>query len=201
MREIDRSAASAGLTTEILMENAGRAVAEETKNVVGGVMGRQILVIAGPGNNGGDGLVAARYLEEWGAEVTLYLCSQRPSGDKNLALTQERGIAAVQADQRETVPYRLHKCLQNPVFQSGYPGLGRLLDQGARPGGAATAGSPALCQPVRRNRLFRSATVHSADLLDDRGFPRRRIWGRLLFRRHGKGDPWYRYIDPDEHGE
>ena len=79
MREIDRSAASVGLTTEILMENAGRAVAEETRRLIGGVIGKHILVIVGPGNNGGDGLVAGRYLEDWGAEVNLYLCGQRPA--------------------------------------------------------------------------------------------------------------------------
>ena len=99
MRQIDRNAASIGLTTEILMENAGRAVAEETRKLIGNVIGKHILVIVGPGNNGGDGLVTARYFADWGAEVSLYLCSKRPIGDKNFALTQERGIAAIQADQ------------------------------------------------------------------------------------------------------
>jgi hydroxyethylthiazole kinase-like uncharacterized protein yjeF len=99
MREIDRSAASIGLTTETLMENAGRAVAEETRTLVGGVIGKHILVIVGPGNNGGDGLVAGRYLDEWGAEVSLYLCSQRSADDKNLALAQQRDMAIIQADQ------------------------------------------------------------------------------------------------------
>ena len=99
MREIDSNAASIGLTTETLMENAGRAVAEETKRLLGSDVGRKILVIVGPGNNGGDGLVAACYFEDWGAEVTLYLCSKRSADDKNLALAQERDIAIIQADQ------------------------------------------------------------------------------------------------------
>src|SRR4030043_101779 len=99
MREIDRSAASIGLTTEALMENAGRAVAEETKKLIGSVIGKHILVIVGPGNNGGDGLVAGLYLDDWGAEVSLYLCGQRLGSDKNLALAQEHDIVTVQADQ------------------------------------------------------------------------------------------------------
>jgi hydroxyethylthiazole kinase-like uncharacterized protein yjeF len=99
MREIDRSAASIGLTTEALMENAGRAVAEEMKKFIGSVMGKHILVIIGPGNNGGDGLVAGRYLDDWGAEVSLYLCSQRLASDKNLVLAQEHDVVIVQADQ------------------------------------------------------------------------------------------------------
>jgi len=53
----------------------------------------------GPGNNGGDGLVAARYLHDWGARVSLYLCSQRPPDDSNLELVQERGITCVEAAQ------------------------------------------------------------------------------------------------------
>ncbi|UCH51202.1 MAG: NAD(P)H-hydrate dehydratase [Chloroflexota bacterium] len=99
MREIDRSAANIGLPTETLMENAGRAVAEETRKFIGDVIGKHILVIVGTGNNGGDGLVAGRYLEDWGAEVSIYLCRQRPADDKNLALAQERDITIVQADQ------------------------------------------------------------------------------------------------------
>jgi len=99
MRQIDRAADGLGVKTEFLMENAGRAVAEETKRYVGGVIGKQILVVVGPGNNGGDGLVAARYLADWGAEVCLYLCSKRKAEDINLALTQERGIYTVKAEE------------------------------------------------------------------------------------------------------
>jgi len=99
MREIDRRAASVGLTTEALMDNAGRAVAEETRKLIGGVIGKHILVIVGTGNNGGDGLVAGRYLDDWGAEVSLYLCRQRSAEDKNLVIAQERGITTIQADQ------------------------------------------------------------------------------------------------------
>ncbi|MBM3167450.1 MAG: NAD(P)H-hydrate dehydratase [Chloroflexi bacterium] len=98
MRQIDRAADSIGIGTDFLMENAGRAVAEETKGFVGGVMGKRILVVVGPGNNGGDGLVAARYLSDWGAEVSLYLCARRSADDKNLALTQERGIPMVRVE-------------------------------------------------------------------------------------------------------
>ena len=99
MRQIDQSAADIGLTTEILMENAGRAVAEETKKLLGGVIGKHILILIGPGNNGGDGLVVARYLEDFGAEVCLYMCSKRSSEDKNFKLTQERNINIINIDE------------------------------------------------------------------------------------------------------
>jgi hydroxyethylthiazole kinase-like uncharacterized protein yjeF len=99
MREIDRRAADIGLTTEILMDNAGRAVAEEIKKLIGSVAGKHILVLVGPGNNGGDGLVAGRHLADSGAEVNIYLCAKRPEGEKNLELAQQRGITTVQHDQ------------------------------------------------------------------------------------------------------
>jgi ADP-dependent NAD(P)H-hydrate dehydratase / NAD(P)H-hydrate epimerase len=99
MRQIDRRAADAGLTTEILMENAGRAVARETIKLATGVSGKRILVLVGPGNNGGDGLVAARHFADSGADVTVYLCSKRPDVDKNLDLLQQRGMKIIQAEQ------------------------------------------------------------------------------------------------------
>ena len=101
MGNIDRNAANVGLPTEVLMENAGRKVAEETRKLIGDIMGKNILVFAGPGNNGGDGLVAARYLNDFGAEVSLYLCSQRLNDDKNLILVQERDIPILNVKEDE----------------------------------------------------------------------------------------------------
>jgi len=92
MRSIDRRAAEAGIATDFLMENAGRAVAEETRGFVDYIAGRIVLVLVGPGNNGGDALVAARYLHDWGSDVSIYLMSERPPGDKNLALAKQRDI-------------------------------------------------------------------------------------------------------------
>jgi ADP-dependent NAD(P)H-hydrate dehydratase / NAD(P)H-hydrate epimerase len=83
MRDIDRKASESGVTTEFLMENAGRAVAEEIRNYIDFIAGKNIIALAGPGNNGGDALVAARYLHEWGADVSVYLMSERPTDDSN----------------------------------------------------------------------------------------------------------------------
>ena len=96
MREIDRECVKRGVPVGKLMENAGRAVAEATREYIGDIKRQQILCLAGAGNNGGDGLVAARYLAEWGAKVTVYLCSDRPAEDANLVLLKERGIACIE---------------------------------------------------------------------------------------------------------
>ena len=58
-----------------LMENAGRAVADEAAKMV--APGARILVLCGPGNNGGDGFVAARLLAERGFEVRVALLGER----------------------------------------------------------------------------------------------------------------------------
>lgn len=98
MRQIDHRCTEVGLPTEVLMENAGLAVAEEVRKLRGSVTRCPILILVGPGNNGGDGLVAARHLHDWGAKVTLYLYNRRTDGDKNFKLLQERGISFTEAE-------------------------------------------------------------------------------------------------------
>jgi NAD(P)H-hydrate epimerase len=72
MRAIEQQTAKSDLPSEVLMENAGLAVARHTREWLGSVLGRRFLVLAGPGNNGGDGLVVARHLQDWGASGTIY---------------------------------------------------------------------------------------------------------------------------------
>jgi hydroxyethylthiazole kinase-like uncharacterized protein yjeF len=100
-RQIDKQCADLGLPTEVLMENAGKAVAEEMGRILGAVNEQNVLTLIGPGNNGGDGLVAARYLHDWGAKVSLYLCSQRPPEDVNLRLARKRGMPEIAATSDE----------------------------------------------------------------------------------------------------
>jgi NAD(P)H-hydrate epimerase len=73
MREMDRvTIEEYGLPGIALMENAGRAVAEAAAELLPETGGR-VLVLAGKGNNGGDGFVAARHLAGRGAEVAVML--------------------------------------------------------------------------------------------------------------------------------
>ena len=92
MRQIEQACDRIGIPASLLMENAGRAVAEDVKRILGGIDRQRIVVLSGPGNNGGDGLVAARYLHNWGARVTVCLCSQRAPDDQNLKLVKEIGV-------------------------------------------------------------------------------------------------------------
>ncbi|HET6477585.1 MAG TPA: NAD(P)H-hydrate epimerase, partial [Dehalococcoidales bacterium] len=99
MRQIDRECIRRGTPGHVLMENAGRAVAEEARRILEPVNQKQFLVLVGPGNNGGDGLVAARYLHDWEAEVSVYLCHPRPKDDTNLELVQQRNMSCIDATQ------------------------------------------------------------------------------------------------------
>ncbi|MFC7400283.1 NAD(P)H-hydrate dehydratase [Chelatococcus sp. GCM10030263] len=75
MRRADAQAISAGIPGQELMERAGRAVADHA--AAHHPPGGRILVACGPGNNGGDGFVAARVLAEEGYRVEVYLLGSR----------------------------------------------------------------------------------------------------------------------------
>ena len=77
MRAIDAATIDGvGLPGAVLMENAGRAVAQVVLEELGQV-GGPVAVVAGAGNNGGDGHVVARVLRQRGADVAVYLAAPR----------------------------------------------------------------------------------------------------------------------------
>jgi len=102
MAAIERACEAEGITTGALMENAGLAVASEVRRILGSVKGRRIVFLIGPGNNGGDGLVAARHLSDWGAEVVLY-CGKRPEADPNMDRVKERGLECLNAKLKQVL--------------------------------------------------------------------------------------------------
>lgn len=71
MRRVDERAIAGGIPLDVLVERAGWAVARAARLVLGGTYGRRVVVVAGPGNNGGDGRVAARLLADRGVAVRL----------------------------------------------------------------------------------------------------------------------------------
>ena len=71
MAEADRLSIGAGVSGMALMERAGAAVADCAAGLA--PEGRDVMVLCGPGNNGGDGFIAARLLRERGLGVRVYL--------------------------------------------------------------------------------------------------------------------------------
>ncbi|MCI4336718.1 MAG: NAD(P)H-hydrate dehydratase [Thermoplasmata archaeon] len=71
MAVAERNAVALGISLDVLMENAGRAIAEEAARRLPAAPAR-VGVLTGPGNNGGDGACAAFYLEQWGYRPELW---------------------------------------------------------------------------------------------------------------------------------
>jgi hydroxyethylthiazole kinase-like uncharacterized protein yjeF len=91
MQEADRLTIAGGASGIDLMENAGRAVADRAAMQ----SGRRVVVVAGPGNNGGDGFVAARLLAERGFKVRVCLVGERGRLTGDAARAAERWTGPV----------------------------------------------------------------------------------------------------------
>jgi hydroxyethylthiazole kinase-like uncharacterized protein yjeF len=111
MNELEERSNEAGHGYDAMMENAGRSVAEAIQERMQ-VRGKRVLVLVGPGNNGGDGLVAARYLSKVGAQIICYLWESRSSDDPNLEAAQEHNVHCL-VGKDESNGKMLSKALQN----------------------------------------------------------------------------------------
>ncbi len=94
MGEADRLAVAGGVAVAALMENAGRAVAREIEHRWAP---RPVIVLCGPGNNGGDGLVAARHLAHAGWPVRVALLGARDSLQGAARANAERWTGAIES--------------------------------------------------------------------------------------------------------
>ncbi|WP_416182351.1 NAD(P)H-hydrate dehydratase [Acidaminococcus timonensis] len=87
MKKVDTKAiGEMGIPEAVLIENAGRAVADAAAELLEDVKEKRIILFIGKGNNGGDGLAAARFLLKRGALVTLVLAEAPESFGAGAAL-------------------------------------------------------------------------------------------------------------------
>lgn len=124
MAAADRMAIAGGVAGRMLMEAAGRAVAEAA---LARFAQKRVVVLAGPGNNGGDGFVAARHLREAGCDVGVALLGEREAlkGDAAAAAADWTGPVVPLADSA----FERAELVVDALFGAG---LSRPVDGAAR---------------------------------------------------------------------
>ena len=76
MMQIEENGHQMGFLRKFMMENAGAASVKRLIEKFGDIKSKNVLVFAGLGNNGGDGLVIARHLSGYGSSVTVFLLGE-----------------------------------------------------------------------------------------------------------------------------
>jgi ADP-dependent NAD(P)H-hydrate dehydratase / NAD(P)H-hydrate epimerase len=123
---LDRETEARGTSVETLMERAGFAVARAAMAVAGGAYGRRAVVVCGKGNNGGDGLVAARHLARRGQRVAVFLLGDPSPGAPS---TMRDRLLAVGIDPRAFDAEGLGRELRradvavDAIFGTGFRGV------------------------------------------------------------------------------
>lgn len=133
MRALEAAADRHGLSYVDMMENAGRAVAEVILGRLDDPGGHKVVVLAGAGNNGGDGLVAAHFLTNAGMAVAVYLTRPAGADDPNIRRLREQSLLIADAsnDQRGRV---LHNLLHSStLIVDALVGTGARLPLGGAP--------------------------------------------------------------------
>ena len=131
MRDLDNITINKlGIEARVLMENAGRSVASVIMDMID-VEGKKIIVVAGKGNNGGDGFVAARYLADEGANVGIYLIGREDDvkgpARKNLKTLKKMNIDFVEVLSEEELEFMAFDLttadvIVDAIFGTGFKG-------------------------------------------------------------------------------
>ncbi len=101
VRQLDQFAIdTVGISGAVLMENAGRAITDEISRHLSGLDGKSVGIVAGHGNNGGDGFVVARHIIIRGGKATVFLVApeQKIAGDAATNLAVFRALGGIICD-------------------------------------------------------------------------------------------------------
>jgi hydroxyethylthiazole kinase-like uncharacterized protein yjeF len=114
MRAVEQASDNKGHTYADMMERAGRAVVERVKQLVVGIPEPRVVILVGPGNNGGDGLVAGRILAQElnGASVGAFLLKMRGDDETVFAAAREASVFMADVENDKPAGYRV---LQNLI--------------------------------------------------------------------------------------
>lgn len=123
MVEVDRLMVEKyGIQLIQMMENAGRNLAELSRRMVtGSVRSKRIAVLCGVGNNGGGGMVAARHLHNWGADVYVKVVGS-PERIKDVPAQQFRILGAMGITSREMIELSSAELIVDAMIGYGLSG-------------------------------------------------------------------------------
>ena len=145
MRNIDiQTDAVGGVSFIQLMENAGRGIAEIILDLPESFGENSILALVGPGNNGGDALVALDNLAAEGWDVTAYLFKRKVKDDPLVERVEKAGGAILLAEEDEDFEKLTKLVTENSVFLDGLLGTGIKLPLRDDAADLLTAASDAL---------------------------------------------------------
>ncbi|MDD4080694.1 MAG: NAD(P)H-hydrate dehydratase [Eubacteriales bacterium] len=123
MRALEERAFSLGVSSLLLMEEAARGAFQCLSGKLGGVGGKSLLFLIGPGNNGGDGLAMARIARLSGARVHALLAEEPrgPDAITNLSYARALGVAVSSWQPEEPAPEQ-PDAVVDAVFGTGFHG-------------------------------------------------------------------------------
>ncbi len=169
MREVDRAMIEdIGITLIQMMENAGRHLATLAREQCdGNVASKNIVVLAGRGNNGGGGLVAARRLANWGASVAVILIEDeenyRDVPAHQLAILRKMG-APISSGMQQSVPLQQCDLILDALIGYGLRGAPRGVTADLiRTANASGVKTPALPSALPQGKCASSARVIALD--------------------------------------
>lgn len=128
MKNIDsRTIGEYNIPSLDLMERAGLSTAELCRKVLGDPRGKKVFIFCGTGNNGGDGLVAGRYLAKWKYRVQFFLLGKKGElkGDPltNLNRTLKLKLPVKIVAQSEDLPEQFNcHLIVDAIFGTGFKG-------------------------------------------------------------------------------
>lgn len=128
MQAIDRWAIEEiGIPGIVLMENAGKAIVERLQEIISDISSKKVILFCGKGNNGGDGFVIARHLNQLGANTTVLLAgklSELKGGAKTNATSAQNLKVLIQELNSENINSFDHKLRHSDVIIDALFGTG-----------------------------------------------------------------------------
>lgn len=172
MRQADRmTIQELGIPEMVLMENAGKAVTDFLKETFADLPQKAVTIVAGAGNNGGDALVAARYLHQMGVPVKVFIHADRelsPSAKQNYEILSRLPVKIYWLDSENSMHLLKVTVNYSDIFIDGLLGTGVNRE--------VTGRAEQIIDIANRRSCVKVAIDVPSGLNSDTG----EIWGRCL---------------------